>query len=212
VVNNDPAIGGALKVVFLPDYNVKNCQRIFPGADLSEQISTAGKEASGTGNMKFAMNGALTIGTLDGANVEIREEVGAENFFLFGLTAEEVMKRKAAGYRPLDHYERNELLREALHQIGSGHFSGGDGALFGPLVGGLLHHDPFMLLADFDAYVMCQDEVGRCYRDRDRWTRMSILNSARMAKFSSDRSIGEYCEKIWGVKPQPVVLKDADQA
>ena len=210
VVNGDPAIGGRLKVVFVPDYNVKNCRRLFAGADLSEQISTAGKEASGTGNMKFAMNGALTIGTLDGANVEIREEVGAENFFLFGLTAEEVYRRKSEGYRPREHYEGNAMLREVLDQIAGGAFSRGDGEMFGPLVQGLLDHDPFMLLADFEAYVACQDEVGRAFRDHERWTRTSILNTARTAKFSSDRSIREYCERIWDVKPQPVDLGEGD--
>jgi starch phosphorylase len=194
--------------VFLPVYNVKNCQAIFPGAELSEQISTAGKEASGTGNMKFAMNGALTIGTLDGANVEIREEVGAENFFLFGLTADEVYRAKAQGYRPREHYERNAELRQALDQISSGRFSGGDTEIFRPLVQSLLDHDTFMLLADFEAYVRCQDEVGRTYRDPERWTRLSILNAARIAKFSSDRAIREYCEQIWHVKPQPVTVND----
>ena len=210
VVNHDPAVGDRLKVVFMPDYNVKNCRRIFAGADLSEQISTAGKEASGTGNMKFAMNGALTIGTLDGANVEIRQEVGAENFFLFGLTADEVYKKKAEGYRPREYYENNEELRLALDQIASGAFSGGDAEMFRPLVQGLLDHDPFMLLADFEAYLAAQDEVGGAYRDRERWTRMSILNTARTGKFSSDRSIRDYCREIWDVAPQPVVLGDAD--
>jgi starch phosphorylase len=208
VVNNDKSIGGRLKVVFLPDYNVKNCRRIFPGAELSEQISTAGKEASGTGNMKFAMNGALTIGTLDGANVEIREEVGAENFFLFGLTAEEVYRTKAQGYRPRDYYEKSAALREVLDQIGAGAFSGGDTEIFRPVVQSLLDHDTFMLLADFDAYLACQDDVGRAFRDVERWTRMSILNTARMAKFSSDRSIQEYCDHVWRVKAQPVSLND----
>jgi starch phosphorylase len=208
VVNNDAAIGGRLKVVFLPDYNVKNCRRIFPGADLSEQISTAGKEASGTGNMKLALNGALTIGTLDGANVEIREEVGAENFFLFGLTADEVYRRQAEGYRPRDFYESNDELKGALDALASGAFSSGDRDMFGGLVQGLLDHDPFFLLADFAAYLAGQDEVGRAYRDRARWTRMSILNAARMGKFSSDRAIREYCETIWDVKPQPVEITD----
>jgi len=208
VVNNDKAVKDRLKVVFLPDYNVKNCARIFAGADLSEQISTAGKEASGTGNMKFAMNGAVTIGTLDGANVEIREEVGAENFFLFGLTAEEVYRKKAEGYRPRDYYDGNAQLRAVLDLLASGHFSGGDAALFRPVVDNLLHDDPFLLLADFASYVAGQEDVGRAYRDRERWTRLSILNSARAGKFSSDRSIREYCETIWDVKPQPVTLHD----
>ena len=209
VVNADPAIRDRLKIVFLPDYNVKNSQRIFPAADLSEQISTAGKEASGTGNMKFAMNGALTIGTLDGANVEIREEVGAENFFLFGLTADEVYRLKAKGYRPRVFYERNLELREVLDALSSGLFSNGDRALFGPLVQGLLDSDPYMLLADFEAYVERQEEAARAFSDPARWIRMSILNTARTGKFSSDRAIREYCDRIWHVKPQPIVVEGA---
>ena len=201
VVNNDPDVAGRLKVAFFPDFNVKNAHHIYPAADLSEQISTAGKEASGTGNMKFSMNGALTIGTLDGANVEIREEVGAENFFLFGLTAEEVLDLKAKGYAPRSLYESNAGLREAIDQIRSGLFSQGNRDLFAPLVDNLLNHDPFLLLADYQPYVDCQDQVSAAYRDQERWVRMSILNVARMGKFSSDRSIREYCEKIWMVKP-----------
>jgi len=201
VVNNDPDVAGRLKVAFFPDFNVKNAHHIYPAADLSEQISTAGKEASGTGNMKFSMNGALTIGTLDGANVEIREEVGAENFFLFGLTAEEVLDLKAKGYAPRSLYESNAGLREAIDQIRSGLFSQGNRDLFAPLVDNLLNHDPFLLLADYQSYVDCQDQVSAVYRDQERWVRMSILNVARMGKFSSDRSIREYCEKIWMVKP-----------
>ncbi len=201
VVNNDPHMAGRLKVVFFPDFNVKNAHHIYPAADLSEQISTAGKEASGTGNMKFSMNGALTIGTLDGANVEIREEVGAENFFLFGLTAGEIQDRKVAGYHPLSYYESNPYLREAIDQLRSGHFSQGDGELFRPLVDNLLDHDPFMLLADYQSYIDCQYRVSSAYRDQEQWVRMSILNVARMGKFSSDRSIREYCDNIWKIKP-----------
>jgi starch phosphorylase len=201
VVNRDPAAAGVLKVVFLPDLNVKNGQPIYPAADLSEQISTAGKEASGTGNMKFSMNGALTIGTLDGANVEIRDAVGAENFFLFGLTAQEVAGLKASGYRPRGHYESNAELREAIDRIGSGAFSNGDRELFRPLVETLLQGDEYMLMADFQAYLDCQDRVGRAWLDPARWTRMAILNAARVGRFSSDRSIREYCEKIWHVAP-----------
>jgi starch phosphorylase len=207
-VNNDPAVNDKLKVVFYPDFNVKNAHAVYPAADLSEQISTAGKEASGTGNMKFTLNGALTIGTLDGANVEIREEVGAENFFLFGLTAEQVNELKAAGYRPRDYYERDAELRAALDLIASGAFSGGDPNLFRPLVDHLLNHDTFLLLADYRAYVDAQAEVDRAFRDTARWTRMSILNVARAGKFSSDRSIREYCDTIWGVKPVPIRLSD----
>jgi len=200
VVNHDPDVAGRLTVVFFPDFNVKNAHHIYPAADLSEQISTAGKEASGTGNMKFSMNGALTIGTLDGANIEIREEVGAENFFLFGLSADEVRDLKSGGYRPRDHHESDRELKEALDLIGSGFFSGGDPNLFNPLVDALLDHDAYMLLADYRSYVECQEQVSEAYRDQERWTRMSILNVARMGKFSSDRSIREYAEKIWKVE------------
>jgi glycogen phosphorylase len=201
VINQDPTVSQVLKVVFMPDFNVKNGQRVYPAADLSEQISTAGKEASGTGNMKFAMNGALTIGTLDGANVEIRDAVGHENFFLFGLTAEEVGQRKASGYNPRSIYEANPALREAIDLIDSGFFSNGDRELFRPLVESLLNRDDYMLLADYQAYVDCQQRVSEAYRDQKNWTRMSILNSARVGRFSSDRSIREYCRDIWKVKP-----------
>jgi starch phosphorylase len=207
-IDRDPDVRDRLKVVFVPDYNVKNCQRIFPAAELSEQISTAGKEASGTGNMKFAMNGALTIGTLDGANVEIREEVKAPNFFLFGLAAEEVRRVLGSGYRPRDSYERDPELREALDQLASGFFSSGDASLFRPLVDSLLEHDPYLLLADFRSYVDCQERVGRAYQDAEGWTRMSILNTARTGKFSSDRAIRDYCRDIWRVAPQPVALDE----
>jgi starch phosphorylase len=201
VVNNDPDVGGRLKVVFFPNFNVKNAHHIYPAADLSEQISTAGKEASGTGNMKFSMNGALTIGTLDGANVEIREEVGPENFFLFGLTTGEVEDLKVKSYNPRGYYESNPNLREAIDQIRSGYFSRGDGGLFRPLVDALLNHDPFLVLADYQSYIDCQDRVSSAYRDQNRWVRMSILNVARMGKFSSDRSIQEYCNNIWKIIP-----------
>jgi starch phosphorylase len=201
VINHDPKVSEVLKVVFMPDFNVKNGQRVYPAADLSEQISTAGKEASGTGNMKFSMNGALTIGTLDGANVEIRDAVGHENFFLFGLTAEEVTKLKANGYNPRERYETNSALREAIDLIASGFFSNGDGELFRPLVESLLNRDDYMLLADYQAYVDCQQRVSEAYRDQRNWTRMSIVNSARVGRFSSDRSIREYCRDIWNVKP-----------
>jgi starch phosphorylase len=200
-INQDPVISQALKVVFLPDFNVKSSQRVYPAADLSEQISTAGKEASGTGNMKFAMNGALTIGTLDGANIEIRDAVGHENFFLFGLTAEEVERWKAEGYTPHSIYESNPELREAIDLINSGFFSDGDRGLFHPLVESLLTRDDYMLLADYQAYVDCQQRVSDAYADQNNWTRMSILNSARVGRFSSDRSIREYCRDIWQVRP-----------
>ncbi len=204
VVNQDPDTRERLTVVFVPDYNVKLGQKIFPAADLSEQISVAGKEASGTGNMKLALNGALTIGTLDGANIEIREEVGAENFFLFGLTAEEVQDRKTRGYRPRDIYQSNPDLREALDGMASGFLSRGDRGLFQPLVDSLLERDEHMLLADYQSYVECQEQVSRAYRDAESWTRMSILTVARMGRFSSDRAIREYCEEIWKAEPVAV--------
>jgi starch phosphorylase len=201
MVNSDSDLKDRLKVVFFPNFNVKNGQFIYPAADLSEQISTAGKEASGTGNMKFAMNGALTIGTLDGANVEIREEAGPENFFLFGLTAEGVQHLKSGGYEPQRYYHDDDELREALDLISSGFFSHGDRELFKPLVDPLLYRDDYLLLADYRSYVDRQDDVGNIFRDERRWTRMSILNAARMGKFSSDRAIREYCEKVWEVEP-----------
>jgi starch phosphorylase len=201
VVNSDPDVKDRLKVVFFPNFNVTTGQMIYPAADLSEQISTAGKEASGTGNMKFSMNGALTIGTLDGANIEIREEVGAENFFLFGLTTEEVIDLKGKGYNPRHYCDTNPALREVVDQIASGVFSGGDSEVFKPFVYSLLNRDEYMVLADYQSYIDCQDEVSKAFRDKKRWTRKSILNAARMGKFSSDRSIREYCEKIWNVKP-----------
>jgi starch phosphorylase len=207
VVNHDPETRELLKVVFIPDFNVKVAQHVYPAAELSEQISTAGKEASGTGNMKFAMNGALTIGTLDGANVEIREEVGPENFFLFGLTAHEVAETRAAGYQPRDYYERNEELREVIEMLQSGYFSRGDHSLFEPIVSRMLDRDDYMLMADFASYVETQRKVSELYQDRERWTRMSIVNAARSGKFSSDRSIREYCQNIWHVGPVSVEVK-----
>ena len=203
VINRDPQINGTLRVVFMPDFNVKNGQRLYPAADLSEQISLAGKEASGTGNMKFAMNGALTIGTLDGANVEIREEVGDENFFLFGHTAEQARQLLTVGYRPWELPNEVLELRSVLSLISSGLFSHGDKTLFQPLVDNLLQSDPYLVLADYEAYVSRQSEVGRAWRDPEHWSRMSILNVARIGKFSSDRSIRDYCERIWKVEPVP---------
>jgi starch phosphorylase len=202
VVNADPDVAGRLKIVFFPDFNVTNSQLIYPAADLSEQISTAGKEASGTGNMKFSFNGALTIGTLDGANVEIRQEVGEENFFLFGLTSREVEELRRSGYTPRDWYASNAGLREAIDQIANGTFSGGDTGLFKPLVDNLMNRDEYLVLADYQTYVDCQDRVSAVYGDKKRWTEMSILNVARMGKFSSDRSIREYCDKIWHTQPR----------
>jgi starch phosphorylase len=212
LVNRDPLVADRLKVVFIPNFNVSNGQRIYPAADLSEQISTAGKEASGTGNMKFAMNGALTIGTLDGANIEIREQVGAENFFLFGLDAAEVARLRAAGYHPLDFYRSDDELRAVLDLVGGGTLSPGDPERFRPLHDDLMHHDPYLVLADFRAYVDCQQRVGEAFADPQRWDRMSILNTARSGPFSSDRSIREYCQRIWRVAPttvEPLTREDA---
>jgi starch phosphorylase len=206
VVNADPSVRGMLKVVFFPDFNVKNGQLVYPAADLSEQISTAGKEASGTGNMKFAMNGALTIGTLDGANVEILDAVGEENFFLFGLTAEEVLETKARGYDPSSVYRANPVLREAIDQIASGVFSRGDRELFRPLVESLMGRDEYLAFADFDAYLACQQRVSNAYLDARSWDRMSVVNVARTGRFSSDRSIREYAERIWRTGPVGLTL------
>jgi glycogen phosphorylase len=203
-VNADPDVNRYLKVAFVPNFNVQSAHLIYPAADLSEQISTAGKEASGTGNMKFMINGALTIGTLDGANVEIRDEVGAENFFLFGLTVPEVERIKREGYRPADYIGRNDELKVVLELIAGGQFSRGDIEVLRPLVESLTHHDPFLVLADYGAYLDCQDRVSAAWRDTEAWTRMSILNSARSGKFSSDRAIGEYCDDIWNVRPVTV--------
>jgi starch phosphorylase len=202
-INRDPEVQGKLKVAFVPDFSVKLAQHIYPAADLSEQISTAGKEASGTGNMKFAMNGALTIGTLDGANVEIREEVGAENFFLFGLTAEEVTAKKH-GYRPREIYESNAELKKVIDLIANGTFSHGDRTVFAPIVQSLLEWDTYFLLSDFASYVDTQEQVARAYATPDEYARMAILNVARVGKFSSDRSIADYCRDIWHVHPVDV--------
>lgn len=199
IVNNDLDVNGRLKVVFFPDYNVTNAQFVYPAADLSEQVSTAGKEASGTGNMKFSLNGALTIGTLDGANVEIREEVGDDNFFLFGLTVDEVNELKRTGYNPYHYYEQNEELRGVIDFIRSGALAGGDTNLFKPIIDNFMNGDPYFVFADYQSYINCQDRVSKLWENRNEWTRKSILNTARMGKFSSDRSIREYCEQIWHV-------------
>ena len=207
-VNNDPDVAGRLKVVFFPDFNVKNGQKIYPAADLSEHISTAGREASGTGIMKFAMNGALSIGTLDGANREIREEVDDENFFLFGLTAEEVNAIKSQGHNPMTYYNANPELKETIDLISSGFFSAKDTNLFKPLIDSLLCRDEHLILADYQSYMDCQELAGKAFKDRKKWTKMSILTVARMGKFSSDRAIREYCEKIWRAKPLKIDLDD----
>lgn len=199
VVNNDPGVRGLLKVVFLPNYNVSLAETIIPAADLSEQISTAGMEASGTGNMKFALNGALTIGTLDGANVEIRDCVGEDNIVIFGLTAEEVEQRRAAGHAPQEIIEKSALLHEAIEAVNAGIFSADDTSRFRPLMDGLTHSDWFMVTADFDAYASAQRRVDRLWHDRHAWVEKTILNTANMAWFSSDRTIREYARDIWGV-------------
>jgi starch phosphorylase len=204
LVNNDPDVRGRLKVVFLENFNVTLAEKIYPAADISEQISMAGKEASGTGNMKFALNGALTTGTLDGANVEIRERVGEENFFLFGLTTPEVQALKEGSYHPLDYYFSNPDLKAAVDSISLGVFSKGDKELFKPIVDSLLHHDEYLVCADYQSYIECQDRAAQAYQDQEQWTRMSILNAARCGFFSSDRSMLQYSSGIWGVRPLEV--------
>jgi starch phosphorylase len=202
IINNDPRVGNNLKVVFVPNYDVSVAERMIPAADLSEQISTAGTEASGTGNMKLALNGALTIGTLDGANIEIGNEVGNENIFIFGLTAAEVAQVKADGYRPWDFYHSNEELRVVLDMIGSGFFSPDEPERFKPVVDALLHHgDHYLLLADYASYVACQKKVEIAYQDQEQWVRKAILNIANMGKFSSDRTIMQYASEIWDSRP-----------
>jgi len=199
LVGKDPQTKDLLRVVFVPDYSVSVGQRIYPAADLHEQISTAGKEASGTGCMKFMMNGAVAIGTLDGANIEIRDEVGEENFFLFGLTAAEVAEKQAAGYKPREFYDKNPLLREVMDGLRDGRFSDGDKEMFAPIVKDLLEVDRFMVMADFEDYVKVQGEAGSAFCDAKAWSRMSALNTARSGKFSSDRAVREYCKDIWKV-------------
>jgi starch phosphorylase len=207
VVNNDPDVRGRLKVVFLPNFNVSLGEIVYPAAEISEQISTAGKEASGTGNMKFALNGAVTVGTLDGANVEIRDLVGADNFYLFGLTADAVIAARAAGYDPHRFYEKDAELRRAIDAIASGVFSRDEPGRFQPLVEALLGYDQYMLLADYRDYVETSERAARDYADTERWTRMSVLNAARCGFFSSDRSIRDYIERIW--KAEPVQVSDS---
>lgn len=206
VVNNDHDIADRLKVVFMANYSVSLAELIIPAADLSEQISTAGTEASGTSNMKFALNGALTIGTLDGANIEIMNEVGKENIFICGLTASEIEAQKNIGYNPVDYYYRNRDLKTAIDMIADGFFSSSEPSLFKPIVDSLLHGDQYMILADFPLYLRCQEQVSREYVDKEEWSRKSILNVAHMGKFSSDRTIKEYAQEIWGTNPVPVSL------
>jgi starch phosphorylase len=205
-IAQDPTVKG-LSVKFIPNYHVSLAERMIPACDLSEQISTAGMEASGTGNMKLAMNGALTIGTLDGANIEIRDAVGPENFFLFGLTAEEVQELWRTGYRPRTVYEQNERLREVIDLVANGFFSPDDPALFRPLTDHLLDHDTYMILEDFDAYCRCQADVSKAFLDRPSWHAKAVRNIAKMGRFSSDRTIREYAEEIWGASPVKVTLR-----
>ncbi|HOP85363.1 MAG TPA: glycogen/starch/alpha-glucan phosphorylase [Syntrophorhabdaceae bacterium] len=200
IIDGNDWLKNKIQVVFAPNYSVTLAQKIIPAAELSEQISTAGYEASGTGNMKFALNGAITIGTLDGANIEIKDEVGEENFFAFGLTAEEIMNLRQS-YNPFMYYEKNEELKKAIDQIRDGYFSPEQLNLFQPIVNALLQRDEYFVLADYESYIECQERVGRTYLDADRWTKMAILNVARSGIFSSDRSIKEYAEKVWGIKP-----------
>jgi starch phosphorylase len=205
VVNSDPTVRGLLKVVFLPNYNVSLAETIIPAADLSEQISTAGMEASGTGNMKMALNGALTIGTLDGANVEIKEQVGDDNIFIFGLDAHEIEAERAKGIDMSATIAGSPLLREVLDELSSGVFSPDDPGRYRGLVDVLTHHDYFMVCADFDAYWNAQLQVDKMWRDKQRWWRSSIINTARMGWFSSDRTIAEYAQEIWNAPFRPVV-------
>jgi starch phosphorylase len=200
-VNNDKLIGDRLKVVFIKNYSVSLAERIIPASELSEQISTAGFEASGTGNMKFALNGALTIGTMDGANVEIREEVGADNIFIFGLLADEVMKIKSNGYDPREIYKKDAELKRVIDMLSNDYFNRKEPGIFKPLVDALLNVDYYCLLADYRSYIKTQEKVSKLYKDLDKWTQKSILNVARIGKFSSDRSVQEYAKYIWKVKP-----------
>jgi starch phosphorylase len=203
-LDGDPMVAGRLRIAFPANYNVTLAERLIPAADLSEQISLAGKEASGTGNMKLALNGAVTVGTLDGANVEIMELVGRENFFLFGLTEPEVHDLEASGYRPHSFYESNASLRRALDAIAVGEFSNGDRSAFAPVVDALIYHDRFLALADYQAYIDVQDEIELAYADRSAWNAMAVRNIARCGFFSSDRAIQDYVDRIWHLRAIPI--------
>ena len=201
IVNNDPAVHDLLKLVFLPNYDVSSAEKIFPASELSEQISTAGTEASGTGNMKMALNGAMTIGTLDGANIEIGEEVGDDNIFIFGLTTPEVADLRARGYNPWEYYNGNPELKQALDMIGNGYFSVEEPERYRAIYENLTWNgDHYLLLADYASYIACQERVSALYQNQDEWARRAILNVANMGKFSSDRTIQEYADKVWNVK------------
>jgi len=205
IVNHDPVIGDKLKVAFLPNYNVSLAEIIMPACDLSEQISTAGTEASGTGNMKFALNGALTIGTLDGANVEMLEEVGQENMFIFGLSTGEIQQLQYKGYSPWDHYYTNQELKQALDMISEGYFSPREPDLYKPITNALTHGgDKYLVLADYADYIRCQEQVSELYRDSQTWAQKALLNTANMGKFSSDRAIREYAKEVWNTSPVQV--------
>jgi starch phosphorylase len=207
VVNNDPATRGLLRVYFVPNYRVSLAQYLIPATDLSEQISTAGTEASGTGNMKFAMNGALTIGTMDGANVEMAEEIGEKNMFIFGLRANEVEEIQRKGYNSYSYYEHSEIIHKTIDFVRSGYFSPNEEGIFNPLVDSLLYNDRYLLLADFEDYVQAQKRVSELYRNNPKeWAKRSILNVANMCKFSSDRTISEYAKEIWNLKSVKIKL------
>jgi len=211
VINNDPEIGDKMKMIFLENYRVTLAEKIMPAADLSEQISTAGTEASGTGNMKFMLNGALTIGTMDGANVEMAEEMGEENMFIFGMNVDEVERLQCSGYEAEDYVNSNVELAEVMEQLKSGFFSDGDASEFQDIVDNLLKHDRFYTLADYDAYMLAQDHVNETYRNTTLWSKMSIMNIASSGKFSSDRTIAQYGREIWGVEPNYDKLPDPHQ-
>jgi starch phosphorylase len=209
VINDDPDTKGLLNVHFLPNYRVSLAEFIMPATDVSEQISTAGTEASGTGNMKFMLNGAVTIGTMDGANIEMWEEVGNDNIFIFGLRAPEVNELQAKGYNPWDFYHKNDTLKKVMDLIALGFFSPEEPQLFRPIYDSLLNGgDRYMVMADFESYIKCQQALSDAYRDDNRWTKMSILNVANMGKFSSDRTIQQYTDDIWDVKPTSIKLDE----
>lgn len=211
VVNHDPAVGDRLRVIFLENYRVSLAEKVIPAADLSEQISTAGTEASGTGNMKFMLNGALTIGTMDGANVEMAEEAGEENFFIFGMRVEDVERMDQRGYNAQEYYDRIPELRQIIEQLSSGFFSPKQPDLFKDIVNMLMHHDRFKVFADYEEYIKCQDKVSELYKNPRDWTRMVIRNIATSGKFSSDRTIAQYAREIWGVEPSRQRLPAPDE-